>query len=241
MTTRSPFFLLQGLLLPFFGTALGSAVVFFARPKKSGARGALLNGFAGGVMLAAAVWSLLIPSVERGGIVRALVGFFLGIGFLLALDLLLPIPPEAGRRSIFAVTVHNLPEGMAVGVAFAAALQNVGSTAAALALALGIAIQNFPEGAIVSLPVHAGGKRKSYAFLVGVLSGAIEPIGAAVALLASRETTLLLPYLLSFAAGAMFYVVPEELITPKEGRLPLGTLGLSFGFCVMMTLDILLS
>ena len=253
------------LSIPFLGTSLGAAMVFFMKERIAPKLEKLLLGFAAGVMIAASVWSLLIPSIDmteaQGGIgwLPAFVGFLLGIGFLLALDMLIPhlhlksIEPEGlyarqprlskTTMMLFAVTLHNIPEGMAVGVAYAGALMGSGITSAgALALALGIAIQNFPEGAIISMPLRAEGMKKPKAFLCGVLSGIVEPIGGALTVLLAAQVSGFLPYLLSFAAGAMLYVVIEELIPEsQEGQHSnIGTIGAACGFALMMVLDVAL-
>ena len=254
------------LSIPFLGTSLGAAMVFFVRDKIAPKLEKLLLGFAAGVMIAASVWSLLIPAIDmteaQGGIgwLPALVGFLLGIGFLLILDTVIPhlhlkSPEPEGLHSgqphlskttmmLFAVTLHNIPEGMSVGVAYAGSLiRGAGITAAgALALALGIAIQNFPEGAIISMPLRAEGESKGKAFLGGVLSGVVEPVGAVLTLLAAQLVIPALPYLLSFAAGAMLYVVVEELIPEmSQGKHSnIGTVFFAAGFSVMMTLDVAL-
>ena len=252
-----------GILIPFLGTSLGAACVFFLKKSLGRAVQRALTGFAAGVMVAASVWSLLIPAIEQsaalGGLafLPAAAGFWAGILFLLALDHIVPHlharseqaegPKSRLRRTtmmVLAVTLHNIPEGMAVGVVYAGFLS--GSTqitaAGALALSLGIAIQNFPEGAIISLPLRAEGMPKGRAFLGGVLSGVVEPIGAVLTILAARLVIPALPYLLSFAAGAMLYVVVEELI-PEASEKPhsnLGTIGFSIGFILMMILDVAL-
>lgn len=254
---------LQGILMPFIGTALGSACVLFMKDKLNTVLQRALIGFAAGVMAAASVWSLLVPAIEQSqdmgkwGFVPAVIGFWLGILFLLFLDRTIPhlhlnSDKAEGMESslqkttmlVLAVTLHNLPEGMAVGVVYAGWLShNVQITlTAALALALGIAIQNFPEGAIISMPLHAEGMSKKKAFLYGTLSGAVEPIGAALTILAADLVTPLLPYLLSFAAGAMIYVVVEELIPEmSEGNHSnLGTVLFAVGFTIMMALDVAL-
>ena len=248
------------LSIPFLGTSLGAAMVFFVRDKIAPKLEKLLLGFAAGVMIAASVWSLLIPAIDmteaQGGIgwLPALVGFLLGIGFLLILDTVIPhlhlkSPEPEGLHSgqphlskttmmLFAVTLHNIPEGMSVGVAYAGSLiRGAGITAAgALALALGIAIQNFPEGAIISMPLRAEGERKGRAFLGGVLSGVVEPIGAVLTLLAAQFVIPALPYLLSFAAGAMLYVVVEELIPDASSgqHSNLSTIGFAIGFVLIL-------
>lgn len=252
-----------GILIPFVGTALGAACVFFMRGGINALLQRALAGFAAGVMVAASIWSLLIPAIEqmRGwkgwAFVPAAIGFWLGVLFLLLLDrLILTLRsrskqlrgPHRGLRQnsmmALAVTLHNLPEGMAVGVAYAGlAAGNAGMSAAgALALALGIAIQNFPEGAIISMPLRAGGMHKPRAFLCGVLSGAVEPIGALLTLLAVHLVVPLMPYLLSFAAGAMMYVVVVELVPEMSsgGHFGAGTILFTAGFAAMMALDVAL-
>ena len=250
-----------GLLLPFIGTSLGAATVFCSKSMSKNLQ-RVLTGFAAGVMVAASFWSLLQPALEgsehmgRFSFVPAAVGFLVGIGFLLLLDQIIPHihmdNAEEGKKSalkkttklILAVTLHNIPEGMAVGVVYADLLsgQGVLSSAGALVLAIGIAIQNFPEGAIVSMPLLAEGLPKRKTFLYGVLSGAVEPVAAVITMLASSLVTSLLPYLLAFAAGAMLYVVVEELIPEMSaGRHSnRGTISFSLGFVLMMVLDVAL-
>lgn len=252
-----------GLLIPLAGTVLGAAMVFFLKGDMSPRVQKALLGFASGVMIAASVWSLLIPAIdmttEQGGIawLPCSVGFLLGVGFLLLLDTVIPHlhvdsgKPE-GRKSTFsktlmlvlAVTLHNIPEGMAVGVVFAGfASCNTSITAAgAFALAIGIAIQNFPEGAIISMPLLGTGISKRKAFFYGFLSGIVEPIGAILTILLTSLITPVLPYILSFAAGAMMYVVIEELIPEAQSgtHSNIGTIGASIGFTLMMILDIAL-
>ena len=254
----------RGILIPFLGTSLGATCVFFMRKTLHFGVQRALTGFAAGVMTAASVWSLLIPAMEqesgmgRLAFIPAAVGFSLGILFLLALDHIVPhlhmnsTEPE-GKRSrlkrttmlVLAVTLHNIPEGMAVGVVYAGlAADNVAiSSAGALALSIGIAIQNFPEGAIISLPLRAEGMSKPKAFACGVLSGVVEPIGAVITVLLAALILPVLPYLLSFAAGAMIYVVVEELI-PEMSEKPhsnIGTVFFAVGFVLMMSLDVALS
>lgn len=247
--------------IPFLGTSLGAAMVFFMKKKMTLWLEKLLLGFASGVMIAASVWSLLIPAIEmaeeQGGTVwlPAAAGFLLGMGFLLVLDSLVPhIHGESRKQEgvksdfqkttmlVLAVALHNLPEGMAVGVALAGALtENTGMTmAGALVLALGIAIQNFPEGAIISMPLRNMGVSRFKAFWYGVLSGVVEPGGAAVTILLAEQVVPLLPYLLAFAAGAMIYVVVDELIpeAQSEEHSDIGTMGLAVGFVLMMILDV---
>ncbi len=252
-----------GVLIPFLGTSAGAACVFFMKRALGDLVQRSLAGFAAGVMVAASVWSLLIPAMEqsaslgRAAFFPAFTGFWLGILFLLTLDHLIPhlhvgSKEAEGPRSnlsrttmmVLAVTLHNIPEGMAVGVMYAGLLtSNTQITAAsALALSLGIAIQNFPEGAIISMPLRAEGETNGKAFLGGVLSGIVEPIGAVLTILAAQHIIPALPYLLSFAAGAMLYVVVEELIPEmSQGRHSnLGTLFFAAGFSVMMVLDVAL-
>ena len=251
-----------GILLPFIGTSLGAAMVFFLRGSISKNLQRLLTGFAAGVMVAASFWSLLQPALEGSqhmgklSFVPAAAGFLVGMGFLLLLDEVTPHMhldnEEEGPRTslkrttklILAVTHHNIPEGMAVGVVYADLISGNGlvSMTGALVLAIGIAIQNFPEGAIVSMPLRAEGMPKRTTFLYGVLSGAVEPAAALITILASGFIASLLPYLLAFAAGAMFYVVVEELIPEmSEGEHSnLGTIAFSLGFVLMMLLDVAL-
>ena len=249
-----------GILIPFIGTTLGAACVLFMKNELSVKTTKMLSGFAAGVMIAASVWSLLIPAIEQSenmgtlSFVPAVVGFWIGILFLLALDHLIPHlhvgsdqtegpKSKLGRTTmmVLAVTLHNIPEGMAVGVMYAGFLAgNAQITAtSALALSLGIAIQNFPEGAIISMPLRAEGESKGKAFLGGVLSGVVEPIGAVLTIIAAQLIIPALPYLLSFAAGAMLYVVVEELIPEmSQGEhSDIGTVFFAVGFSLMMILD----
>lgn len=252
-----------GLLIPLLGTILGSAMVFFFRKKISTKIEKVFLGFASGVMIAASIWSLLIPAIEmaeqQGKIswIPPAIGFLLGIGFLLLLDSIMPhihldaqkpegikTPLKKTTMLLLAVTLHNIPEGMAVGVVFAGALAgNVNITiAGALALAIGIAIQNFPEGAIISLPLKGEGVNTKRAFIYGSLSGVVEPIAAAITLALTGLVVPILPYLLAFAAGAMIYVVIEELIPESQmgEHSNLGTIAAALGFVLMMILDIAL-
>jgi len=253
---------LQGILIPFFGTSLGSAMVFFLKDQISENLQKILTGFAAGVMVAASFWSLLQPALEssesmgRFAFIPAAVGFMIGIGFLLLLDVITPHMhmdkqsegPKSGLKSttkmILAVTLHNIPEGMAVGVVYAGWVsgQTGVSRTAALALALGIAIQNFPEGAIVSMPLRAEGMPKGKTFLYGVLSGIVEPIASVITILAAGMIIPVLPYMLAFAAGAMMYVVVEELIPEMSTGVHSnrGTIAFSLGFVLMMILDVAL-
>ena len=252
------------LAIPFIGTSLGSAMVFFLKKRIAPKFEKMLLGFAAGVMIAASVWSLLIPSIDmsKGSSapkwLAALVGFLAGIFFLLLLDTVIPhmhieSQNQEGIKTnsiskttmmLFAVTLHNIPEGMSVGVAFAGAMmKDSGITAtAAMALAIGIAIQNFPEGAIISMPLCSEGMSKKKAFICGVLSGVVEPVGGFITILIAGIITPVLPYLLSFAAGAMMYVVIEELIPESQNgeHSNIGTIGAAVGFALMMVLDIAL-
>ena len=252
----------KGLLIPFLGTSLGAAMVFFLKKQISAVVQKSLTGFAAGVMVAASFWSLLQPALDSSAAMGSLaflpaaVGFLVGVGFLLLLDVITPHmhmdsqsegPKNGFRRTtklILAVTLHNIPEGMAVGVVYAGLLSgSTGITAAgALTLSLGIAIQNFPEGAIVSMPLLAEGMPKRKTFLMGVLSGAVEPVAALITLLAAGLITPVMPYFLAFAAGAMMYVVVEELIPEmSEGEHSnIGTIAFSLGFVLMMILDVAL-
>ena len=252
-----------GLLIPLLGTMLGSAFVFMMKGEMSARLQKALLGFASGVMVAASVWSLLIPAMEMessGGawaVVPAAVGFLLGIGFLLLIDELTPhlhlwsSKPEGPRSHLsrtamlaLAVTIHNLPEGMAVGVVFAGADSGVAniSLASAIAVSLGIAIQNVPEGAIISMPMRAAGNSRWRSFLIGSLSGAVEPVGALAVLLLSSLVLPVLPYMLAFAAGAMFYVVVEELIPEASSgqHTNVSTIGFAIGLVLMMVLDVVM-
>ena len=263
-----PIEIIQGLLIPLAGTSLGAACVFFIRGGLNRKLERAFTGFAAGVMVAASVWSLLIPAMEQSArlgkytFFPAFAGFWAGILFLLLLDHVIPhlhresnesegpeIPLSRTAKMVLAVTLHNIPEGMAVGVVYAGMLaagteaSSAGITpVGALALSLGIAIQNFPEGAIISLPLRAEGLKDSKAFLYGVLSGVVEPAGGFLTILAVGYVTPFLPYFLSFAAGAMLYVVVEELI-PEMGRgehSHVGTLSFAAGFSLMMVLDVAL-
>lgn len=252
-----------GLLIPLLGTMLGSAFVFLMKGEMSFRLQKSLLGFASGVMVAASVWSLLIPAMEmeanKGAlsVLPAAVGFLLGIGFLFLIDELTPHlhigtdKPEGMTSRLsktamlaLAVTIHNLPEGMAVGVVFAGAengMANI-SVTSAVAVSLGIAIQNIPEGAIISMPMRAAGNSRWKSFLIGSLSGAVEPVGAVAVLLLASLLMPVLPYMLAFAAGAMFYVVVEELIPEASNgqHSNLSTIGFAVGFVLMMVLDVVM-
>ena len=252
-----------GLLIPFVGTTLGASCALFLKNELKSVVQKVLLGFASGIMVAASVWSLIIPSIEMSmhmkkfAFIPAAVGVIVGMLFLLLMDHVIPHlhlntdEPEGIKTNfkktamlIFAVTLHNIPEGMAVGVVFAGVLsQSVHITlSSAIALSLGIAIQNFPEGAIVSLPLRSEGNGRGKAFLYGTLSGVVEPVAAALTIVFADAMILILPYLLAFAAGAMLYVVVEELIpeasTGKHSNI--GTIGFCIGFVIMMILDVAL-
>lgn len=251
------------LLIPFAGTLIGSAFVFFMKKEMPVLLQKALLGFASGVMVAASVWSLLIPSMEMSAgegictVLPAAIGFIAGMGFLLAVDYLTPHlhigdeSPEGLKARIsktamlaLAVTIHNIPEGMAVGVVIAGSLQDgIGiAPAAAMATAIGIAIQNIPEGAIISMPMRAAGNSRLKSFLIGGLSGIVEPIGAVLVILLASLMTPILPYFLAFAAGAMLYVVVEELIPEASvgQHSNISTIGFAIGFVLMMFLDVVL-
>ena len=253
-----------GLLVPLMGTMLGSAFVFFMKDQMSVRLQKSLLGFASGVMAAASVWSLLIPAMEmesaqgKWAVMPAAVGFLLGMGFLLLIDTVTPHlhigteKPEGPRAHLsrtamlaLAVTIHNLPEGMAVGIVFAGADNAVStiSLASAWAVSFGIALQNVPEGAIISMPMRAAGNSRWRSFLIGSLSGAVEPIGAVAVMLLASLLVPVLPYMLAFAAGAMFYVIVEELIPEASSgqHSNLSTIGFAIGFVLMMVLDVVLS
>lgn len=252
-----------GIILPFIGTTLGAATVFFLKDKVADKIHKVLLGFASGVMVAASIWSLIIPAIDRSqhlgdlAFIPAAVGFLGGMFFLLLLDNLIPHQhlydeePEGLKSTlgksvmmVLAVTLHNIPEGMAVGVVFAGLLSGDASLtyASAIALSLGIAIQNFPEGAIISLPLKGNGESKKKAFLYGTLSGIVEPLSAGITILLAKYVIPILPYLLAFAAGAMMYVVVEELIPESSvgKHSNVATIGFAIGFTIMMVLDVAL-
>lgn len=252
-----------GIMVPFFGTAAGAACVFFLRREMKPMIQRVFLGFAAGVMVAASVWSLLIPAMDMSSdmgkfaFMPAVIGFLLGIGFLLVMDSVIPHlhigsdKPEGTRSKLgrstmmmLAVTIHNLPEGAACGAVLAGVLAGEGTVtmAGALALSVGIALQNFPEGAIISLPLRGEGKSKGKAFCMGALSGIVEPMGAVIAILLAAVVTPALPYLLAFAAGAMIYVVVEELVPEASAgeHSNVGTVAFAVGFTLMMILDVAL-
>ena len=252
-----------GLLIPFIGTSAGAACVFFLKKDLKESIQRALTGFAAGVMVAASIWSLIVPAIEQSegmgsfAFVQAFIGFWAGILFLLLLDHIIPhlhvrINQTEGPKSkltrtvmlVLAVTLHNIPEGMAVGVVYAGLMSGSANITAggALALALGIAIQNFPEGAIISMPLYSEGKSKPKSFVLGVLSGAVEPVFGALTVLIAGLVVPAMPYLLSFAAGAMLYVVVEELIPEmSQGKhTNVGVISFAIGFSLMMALDVAL-
>lgn len=252
-----------GILIPFLGTTVGAACVFFLKNEISPTLQRIFTGFAAGVMIAASVWSLLIPAMDlcedmgRMGFVPALIGLLAGVFFLLLMDRFIPgiyvsgDAPEGAKRSLgktamlmLAVTIHNLPEGAACGAIFAGVLNGHGTVtmAGAVTLAIGIAIQNFPEGAIISMPLRSEGSSRTKSFLLGTLSGAVEPVGAFLAILLANIVTPILPYMLAFAAGAMIYVVVEELIPEanQEEDSNVGIISFAMGFALMMILDVTL-
>lgn len=254
---------IKGLLIPFLGTSLGAACVLFMRREMHDTIRKALTGFAAGVMVAASIWSLILPSIQqseqmgRFAFVPAVIGFWIGVLFLLLLDTVTPHmhmnsdTPEGPQSNlkkttklVLAVTLHNIPEGMAVGVVYAGVLADSTEMTmlGALALSIGIAIQNFPEGAIISMPLHSQGMGRGKACLYGILSGAVEPVAALITILLSGLLIPVLPYFLSFAAGAMLYVVVEELIPEmSEGKHSnIGTLMFAAGFSIMMILDVAL-
>ena len=242
--------IVKGISVPFLGTTLGAFCVFFLKNELSKGMQKALTGFAAGVMVAASIWSLLLPALEQGAslgmwkFLPAVIGFWIGILFLMAIDYFAPpecIDEKCKNKLLLAVTLHNIPEGMAVGIVLAHAIQT-GNLFSSFALSIGIAIQNFPEGAILSLPLKSNGYSKHKAFLVGALSGIVEPVFGYVTILFSNWILQCLPLCLSFAAGAMLFVVVEELVPEmaqgKHSNLP--TLSFLFGFCIMMILDVVL-
>ena len=249
---------LTALLIPFLGTALGSAFVFFMKREMPALLQKVLLGFASGVMVAASVWSLIIPAIEMGegpsAVVSPVIGLLAGFAFLLLIDYITPHIHPGGEAEgpqsrlsrttelALAVTIHNFPEGMAVGVAIAGALAADFNMAAALALSLGIAIQNVPEGAIISMPLRAEGNSRWRSFGIGALSGVVEPVGGALVLFLASAVLGIMPFMLAFAAGAMLYVVVEELVPEySQGKHSnVGTIGFSLGFALMMVLDVVL-
>ncbi len=255
--------LVLGILIPFFGTMLGASMVFFMKKNINEKLEKVLLGFAGGVMIAASIWSLILPSIELSSnmgnlsFIPALVGIVLGMLFLLLLDSIIPhlhinsqnpegMPSKLKRATMLmlSVTLHNIPEGMATGIVLAGAYFGSAeiSMSGALVLAVGIAIQNFPEGAVISMPLKGEGLTKSKSFLYGSASGIVEPIFATLTILFTKLVTPILPYLLSFSAGAMIYVVVEELLPESQtgNHTNMATLSFMFGFVIMMVLDVAL-
>lgn len=256
---------LIGILIPLVGTTLGAACVFIMKKEMNILLNKALLGFASGVMIAASVWSLIIPSINMSvnmgkfAFVPAAIGILIGITFMLILDKIIPHlhlnndNPEGLRNEklkkttmlVLAVVLHNIPEGMAIGIVFAGAIntESAITIAGAFALSIGIAIQNFPEGAIISMPLKSEGVSKVKSFFYGFLSGVVEPIGAILTIIFSKALTPILPYLLSLAAGSMIYVVVEELIPEASSgeHSNIGTIGFAIGFVIMMILDIALS
>lgn len=240
--------ILLGILIPFIGTALGSSMVFFLKKHINEKLEKLLIGFAAGVMIAASIWSLLIPSLEKSefmgtfSFLPAAIGFLLGMFFLMFIDSITNKMEDKKDMLNFAVTLHNVPEGMAVGVVFASVISANDPIllAGALALSIGISIQNFPEGAIISMPLKAKGKSKLVAFKAGVLSGVVEPVASLITILLTNFVVPILPYLLSFAAGSMIYVVVSELIPEYGGKTTQKNIGIALGFTLMMVLDVVL-
>jgi ZIP family zinc transporter len=245
-----------GILIPFVGTTLGALAVFCIKDELTSIKKKLLLGFAAGLMLAASIWSLIMPSIEMSeNIGKSTVGLILGGIFLIIMDKIIPLIEQKNVKSgksffynvketamlVFAIVLHNFPEGMAVGVTFASLLNksSIVTVSSAFALSIGIAIQNIPEGAAVSLPTRSAGKSKMKSFIAGMLSGIVEPISAIITVWLAKFITPILPYLLSFAAGAMIYVVVEELIPNiQDEKSKIGTIGIFIGFSIMMILDI---
>ena len=250
---------LSGVMIPFFGTVLGASLVLFMKREFNFFIEDFLTAMSGGIMTAASVWSLIIPAVEnsdhmgRLAFLPCCVGLCLGCGFMIALGegtnrlfaVRKGVPEYKNLSSIMAVTIHNIPEGMAVGCVYAAAIGGEGEHlyAAAFVLALGIAVQNIPEGAVISMPLYADGVSKGKALLIGALSGVVEPLGAVMALFMSKAIGVMLPYFLSFAAGTMLFVVSQEMLSESKykGRLPVKGIAFTLGFMVMMSLDVALS
>lgn len=255
------YYVICGIMLPFLGTLLGAVFVLFLKKSMSEKLSTVLMGFTSGVMMAAAVWSLLLPSIDmsrhmgRLSFFPAAIGFLTGIFFLLLLDRLIPhLHAKTNHREgpkghlqkitmmVLAVTLHNIPEGMAVGVAFSDCLSEMGTVtfAGAFLLSFGIALQNIPEGAIISMPLRDSGKSRVQCFGFGILSGVVEPVGALLTILLTKQIQSMLSYLLAFAAGAMVYVIVEELVPESSGgeNSDMGTIGFAVGFIIMMVMDV---
>lgn len=229
-----------GVLIPFIGTIIGALLVFFMKKEINKKVEIIIYGFAAGVMMAALIWSLIIPAIESASIVPVIIGLMLGVGIFYLIDLFVNKKNEKLNNLMVAVTLHNIPEGMAVGVAFASYLAGGLSLAAAYALAIGIAIQNFPEGSVVSFPLLKKGFSKRKAFMYGFISGVFELLGTLITLLFTNIVVVILPYMLSIAAGAMMYVIVVELIPESDDRSKLNIVGFLVGFIIMMLLDVVL-
>lgn len=229
-----------GVLIPFIGTIIGALLVFFMKKEINKKVEIIIYGFAAGVMMAALIWSLIIPAIESASIVPVIIGLILGVGIFYLIDLFVNKKNEKLNNLMVAVTLHNIPEGMAVGVAFASYLAGGLSLAAAYALAIGIAIQNFPEGSVVSFPLLKKGFSKRKAFMYGFISAVFELLGTLITLLFTNIVIVILPYMLSIAAGAMMYVIVVELIPESDDRSKLNVVGFLIGFIIMMVLDVVL-
>ena len=229
-----------GVLIPFIGTIIGALLVFFMKKEINKKVEIIIYGFAAGVMMAALIWSLIIPAIESASIVPVIIGLMLGVGIFYLIDLFVNKKNEKLNNLMVAVTLHNIPEGMAVGVAFASYLAGGLSLAAAYALAIGIAIQNFPEGSVVSFPLLKKGFSKRKAFMYGFISAVFELLGTLITLLFTNIVIVILPYMLSIAAGAMMYVIVVELIPESDDRSKLNVVGFLIGFIIMMVLDVVL-
>ncbi len=229
-----------GILIPFIGTVVGSLLVFFMKKELNKKIEIIIYGFAAGVMMAALIWSLIIPAIESSSVIPVIIGLILGVGTFYLIDLYVNKKNEKLNNLMVAVTLHNIPEGMAVGVAFASYLVGGLSLTAAYALAIGIAIQNFPEGSVVSFPLLKKGYSKRKAFKYGFISGIFELLGTLITLLFTNFIVVILPYMLSIAAGAMMYVIVVELIPESNDRSKLNVVGFLIGFIIMMLLDVML-
>ena len=233
---------LIGILIPFFGTVIGSLLVYIMKKELNKKVEVIIYGFAAGVMMAAAIWSLIIPSIEQSkNVIPCVVGLVLGVGIFYVIDLIMEKKRLKKMNNLMvAVTLHNIPEGMAVGVAFASYLSGGLSLASAFALAIGIAIQNFPEGSVISFPLLKNGYSKNKAFLYGFISGVFELLGTLITLIFTNFIITIMPYMLAIAAGAMFYVIVVELIPESDSKSKLNVIGFLVGFIVMMILDVML-
>ena len=229
-----------GVLIPFIGTIIGALLVFFMKKEINKKIEIIIYGFAAGVMMAALIWSLIIPAIESASVIPVVIGLILGVGTFYLIDLYVNRKDERLNNLMVAVTLHNIPEGMAVGVAFASYLAGGLSLAAAYALAIGIAIQNFPEGSVVSFPLLKKGFSKRKAFMYGFISGVFELLGTLITLLFTNFVVVILPYMLSIAAGAMMYVIVVELIPESNHESKLNVVGFLIGFIIMMVLDVVL-